>query len=168
MNKEIKQFLSKLSLETPLSEIKKYCTNEEDTIIIMNHLYSIMYLDKDRELREDLQFTFSGERVYKKEKPKLSSLEWNEILDSYKNAKEKKEKESAIKKMMQVLDGKIEIEREKEKVDIESEANLFLKAKELFINTPVSEIKTSLIQKKMNIGYAKAVKVKDFLTKNNG
>jgi DNA segregation ATPase FtsK/SpoIIIE-like protein len=66
-----------------------------------------------------------------------------------------------------VFEGYVEIEREKAKEDTEGQAKLFLKAKKLFKDIPKEQLKISLIQRKMQIGYGKASRIKDYLLGEN-
>ena len=162
MKKETKKFIKNLTLQTPLSEIKEHCKTDNDTLLIMNHLYKLMANEPSTELSDDLKFTFAGEKE-NKEKTKITEQQWKEILDSYHNYKTQEEKLKAFQKIVQVFEGYVEVEREKVQEDPEGQAKLFLKAKELFKDIPKEQLKTSLIQRKMQIGYGKASRIKDYL-----
>ena len=166
MKKETKKFIKNLTLQTPLTEIKEHCKTDKDTLRIMNHLYNLMASEPSAELNEELRFTFAGEKV-SKVKTKISEDEWKEILDNYHNYKNEEEKLKVFQKIVQVFEGYVEIEREKVKEDAEGQAKLFLKAKELFKDIPKEQLKTSLIQRKMQIGYGKASRIKDYLLGEN-
>ena len=166
MTKETRKFIKNLTLQTPLDEIKKHCTNDKDTLLIMNHLYKLMASEQSIELSDDLKFTFAGEKV-SKVKTKITEDEWKEILDNYHNYKNEEEKLKAFQKIVQVFEGYVEVEREKVEEDAEAERRLFLKAKELFKDIPKEQLKTSLIQRKMQIGYGRASRIKDYLLGEN-
>ena len=150
MKKETRKFIKNLTLQTPLTEIKEHCKTDKDTLLIMNHLYKLMASEQGTELNEELKFTFSGEKV-SKVKTKITEDEWKEILDNYHNYKNEEEKLKAFQKIIQVFEGYVEVEREKAKEDTEGQAKLFLKAKELFNDIPKEQLKTSLIQRKLQI-----------------
>ena len=162
MKKETRKFIKNLTLQTPLSEIKEHCKTDNDTLLIMNHLYKLMANEPSTELSDDLKFTFAGEKE-NKEKTKITEQQWKAILDSYHNYKTQEEKLKAFQKIVQVFEGYVEVEREKVQEDPEGQAKLFLKAKELFKNIPKDKLKTSLIQRKMQIGYGMASRIKDYL-----
>jgi DNA segregation ATPase FtsK/SpoIIIE-like protein len=166
MKKETKKFIKNLTLQTPLAEIKEHCKTDKDTLLIMNHIYKLMANEPSAELSDDLKFTFAGEKI-STEKTKITEQQWKEILDSYHNYKSEEEKLKAFQKIVQVFEGYVEIEREKVKEDAEGQAKLFLKAKELFKDVPKEQLKTSLIQRKMQIGYGKASRIKDYLLGEN-
>ena len=169
MKKETKKFIKNLTLQTPLLEIKEYCKTDKDTLRIMNHLYKLMASEQSTELNDDLKFTFAGEKVSKvsKVKTKITEDEWKEILDNYHNYKNEEEKLKAFQKIVQVFEGYVEVERKKVKEDAEAERRLFLKAKELFKDIPKEQLKTSLIQRKLQIGYGRASRIKDYLLGNS-
>lgn len=164
MKKGIKKFIKNLNLQTPLAEIKEHCKTDKDTLLIMNHIYRLIANEPSAELSDDLKFTFAGEKI-STEKTKITEQQWKEILDSYHNYKSEEEKLKAFQKIVQVFEGYVEIEREKE--DAEGQAKLFLKAKELFKDVPKEQLTTSLIQRKMRIGYVKAARIKDYLLGKN-
>ena len=166
MKKEIKKFIKNLTLQTSLSEIKEHCTSDKDTLLIMNQLYKLMANEPHTELSNDLKFTFAGEKV-SKVKTKITEDEWKEILGNYHNYKNEEEKLKAFQKITQVFEGYVEVEREKAKEDTEAETRLFLKAKELFKDIPKEQLKTSLIQRKLQIGYGRASRIKDYLLGEN-
>ena len=166
MKRETKKFIKNLTLQTPLSEIKAHCKTDKETLCIMNHLYKLMASEQSTELSDDLKFTFSGEKV-SKVKTKISEDEWKEILDNYNNYKNEEEKLKAFQKIVQVFEGYVEVEREKVQEDPEGQAKLFLKAKELFKDIPKEQLKTSLIQRKLQIGYGRASRIKDYLLGEN-
>lgn len=166
MKKETKRFIKNLTLQTPLAEIKEHCKTDKDTLLIMNHIYKLMANEPSVELSDDLKFTFAGEKE-NKEKTKITEQQWKAILDNYHNYKTQEEKQKAFQKIVQVFEGYVEVEREKVKEDAEGQAKLFLKAKELFKNVPKEQLKTSLIQRKMQIGYGKATRIKDYLLGEN-
>ena len=166
MKKETKKFIKNLTLQTPLSEIKEHCKTDNDTLLIMNHLYKLMANAPSTELSDDLKFTFAGEKV-SKVKTKISEDEWKEILDNYHIYKNEEEKLKAFQKITQVFEGYVEVERKKAKEDTEAERRLFLKAKELFQDIPKEQLKTSLIQRKLQIGYGRASRIKDYLLGEN-
>ena len=162
MKREARKFIKKLTLQTSLSEIKEHCTSDKDTLCIMNHLYKLMANEPSTELSDDLKFTFACEKV-SKVKTKISEDEWKEILDNYNNYKNEEEKLKAFQKITQVFQGYVEVERKKAEEDTEAETKLFLKAKEMFKDIPKEQLKTSLIQRKMQIGYGMASRIKDYL-----
>jgi DNA segregation ATPase FtsK/SpoIIIE-like protein len=166
MKKGTKKFIKNLTLQTPLTEIKEHCKTDKDTLLIMNHIYKLMANKPSAELSDDLKFTFAGEKE-RTEKTKINEQQWKEILDSYHNYESEEEKLKAFQKIVQVFEGYVEIEREKVKEDAEGQAKLFLKAKELFKDVPKEQLKTSLIQRKMQIGYGKASRIKDYLLGEN-
>ena len=166
MKRETRKFIKNLTLKTPLSEIKEHCKTEKDALIIMNHIYKLMANEPSTELSDDLSFTFAGEKV-SKVKTKITEQQWKAILDNYHNCKNEEEKLKAFQKITQVFEGYVEVEREKVKEDPEGLAKLFLKGKELFKDIPKEQLKTSLIQRKMQIGYGRASRIKDFLTGNS-
>ena len=166
MKRETRKFIKNLTLQTPLSEIKEHCKTDNDTLIIMTHFYKLMASEPSAELNEELRFTFAGEKV-SKVKTKISEQQWKEILDNYHNYKNEEEKEKAFQKIVQVFEGYVEVERKKAKEDTEAERRLFLKAKELFKDIPKEQLKTSLIQRKMQIGYGRASRIKDYLLGEN-
>ena len=166
MNKETKKFIKNLTLRTPLYEIKAHCKTDNDTLLIMTHLYKLMANEPSTELSDDLTFTFAGEKV-SKVKTKITEDEWKAILDNYHNYKTQEEKLKAFQKIVQVFEGYVDVEREKVKEDAEGQAKLFLKAKELFKDVSKEQLKTSLIQRKMQIGYGKASRIKDYLLGEN-
>ena len=166
MKRETRKFFKNLTLQTQLYEIKEYCKTDKDTLFIMNHLYKLMDSEDSTELSDDLKFTFSGEKV-SKVKTKITEDEWKEILDNYHNYKNEEEKLKAFQKIVQVFEGYVEVEREKVKEDAEAERRLFLKAKELFKDIPKEQLKTSLIQRKLQIGYGRASRIKDYLLGNS-
>ena len=166
MKKETKKFIKNLTLQTPLSEIQQYCKTDNDTLLIMNHIYKLMANEPSAELSDDLKFTVAGEKE-STEKTKITKQQWKEILDSYYNCKSEEEKSNAFQKIEQVFEGYVEIEREKVKEDAEEQAKLFLKAKELFKDIPKEQLKTSLIQRKLQIGYGMASRIKDYLLSNS-
>ena len=125
-----------------------------------------MASEQSTELSDDLKFTFAGEKV-SKVKTKISEDEWKEILDNYHNYKNEEEKLKAFQKITQVFEGYVEVEREKVQEDPEGQAKLFLKAKEMFKDIPKEQLKTSLIQRKMQIGYGRASRIKDYLLGEN-
>ena len=59
------------------------------------------------------------------------------------------------------------MKREKVQEDPEEIAKLFLKAKEMFKDIPKEQLKTSLIQRKLQVGYGRALRVKDYLLGEN-
>ena len=162
MKKGIKKFIKNLTLQTPLSEIQQYCKTEKDTLLIMSYLYKLMANEPSTELSDDLKFTFAGEKV-NKEKTKISEQQWKAILDNYHNYKNEEEKLKAFQKITQVFEGYVEVEREKVQEDPEGQAKLFLKAKEMFKDIPKEQLKTSLIQRKLQVGYGRASRIKDYL-----
>ena len=166
MKKETRKFIKNLTLQTPLYEIKAHCKTDKETLCIMNHFYKLMASEQSTELSDDLKFTFSGEKV-SKVKTKISEDEWKEILDNYNNYKNEEEKLKAFQKIVQVFEGYVEVEREKVQEDPEGQAKLFLKAKELFKDIPKEQLKTSLIQRKLQIGYGRASRIKDYLLGEN-
>ena len=166
MKRETRKFIKNLTLQTPLSEIQQYCKTDNDTLLIMNHIYKLMANEPSAELSDDLKFTFAGEKI-STEKTKITEQQWKEILDSYHNYKSQEEKLKAFQKIVQVFEGYVEIEREKVKEDAEGQAKLFLKAKELFKNVPKEQLKTSLIQRKLQVGYGRASRIKDYLLGEN-
>ena len=166
MKKETKKFIKNLTLQTPLSEIKEHCKTEKDSLLIMNHFYKLMGSEPSVELSDDLKFTFAGEKV-STEKTKITEQQWKEILNSCNNYKSQEEKSKAFQKIVQVFEGYVEVEREKVQEDPEEIAKLFLKAKELFKDIPKEQLKTSLIQRKMQIGYGRASRIKDYLLGEN-
>ena len=85
----------------------------------------------------------------------------------FHNYKNEEEKLKAFQKIVQVLEGYVEVEREKVEEDTEAETKLFLKAKELFKDIPKEQLKTSLIQRKLQIGYGRASRIKDYLLGKN-
>ena len=119
------------------------------------------------EQNKDLRYTFACEKINTEEidteKIKITEQQWKEILDSYHNYKTEEEKLKAFQKIVQVLEGYVQVQREKIKEDPDVERKLFLKAKVLFKDIPKEQLKTSLIQRKMQIGYGKAVRIRDFL-----
>ena len=161
MDKEMKKFLESLTLQTPLSEIKKHCTGEEQTKLIMNHLYKLMSREPSGELSEDLKFTFAGEKAQKPQKKKITASEWRAIMSAYYNEKDEVEKRKAFEKIVQLFEGNVEVEKEKK--PSEGQIKLFLETKRIFSSTPKKEITTALIQKRMKIGYSTASRVKDYL-----
>ena len=162
MRRETKKFIKNLTLQTPLAEIKEHCKTDKDTLLIMNHIYKLMANEPSTELSDDLKFTFAGEKV-NKEKTKISEQQWKAILDNYHNYKDEEEKLKAFQKITQVFEGYVEVEREKVQEDHEGQANLFLKAKEIFKDIPKEQLKTSLIQRKLQVGYGRASRIKDYL-----
>ena len=118
------------------------------------------------ELSDDLKFTFAGEKI-STEKTKITEQQWKAILDNYHNYKNEEEKSKAFQKITQVFEGYVEVEREKAEEDTEAERRLFLKAKELFKDIPKEQLKTSLIQRKLQIGYGRASRIKDYLLGEN-
>ena len=166
MRRGTKKFIKNLTLQTPLVEIKEHCKTDKDTLLIMNHIYKLMANKPSAESSDDLKITFVGEKE-RTEKTKITEQQWKEILDSYHNYKSEEEKLKAFQKIVQVFEGYVEIEREKIKEDAEGQAKLFLKAKALFKDVPKEQLKTSLIQRKMKIGYGKASRIKDYLLGEN-
>ena len=118
------------------------------------------------ELSDDLKFTFAGEKE-NKEKTKITEQQWKAILDNYHNYKTQEEKLKSFQKIVQVFEGYVEVEREKTQEDTEAERRLFLKAKELFKDIPKEQLKTSLIQRKLQVGYGRASRIKDYLLGEN-
>ena len=166
MKKETKKFIKNLTLQTPFTEIKEHCKTDNDTLLIMTHLYKLMANEPSTELSDDLKFTFAGEKV-NKEKTKITEQQWKAILDTYHNCKTQEEKLKAYQKIVQVFEGYVEVEREKIQEDPEALAKLFLKAKDMFKDIPKEQLKTSLIQRKMQIGYGRASRIKDYLLGEN-
>ena len=166
MKKETKKFIKNLTLQTPLSEIKEHCKTDKDTLCIMSHLYKLMEKEPNTELSDDLKFTFAGEKE-NKEKTKITEQQWKTILDNYHNYKNEEEKLKAFQKIVQVFEGYVEVKREKVQEDPEEIAKLFLKAKEMFKDIPKEQLKTSLIQRKLQVGYGRASRVKDYLLGEN-
>ena len=166
MKKGTKKFIKNLTLQTPLSEIKEHCKTDNDTLIIMTHLYKLMANEPSTELSDDLKFTFAGEKI-STEKTKITEDEWKEIWDNYYNYKTQEEKRKAFQKIVQVFEGYVEVEREKVQEDPEEIEKLFLKAKELFKDIPKEKLKNSLIQRKLQVGYGRAARIKDYLLGEN-
>ena len=166
MKRETKKFIKNLTMQTSLNEIKEHCKTEEDTKLIMDRIYKLMVNEPGTELSDDLKFTFAGEKV-SKVKTKITEDEWIEILDSYHNYKSQEEKLKAFQKITQVFEGYVEVERKKAKEDAEVETKLFLKAKEMFKDTPKEQLKTSLIQRKLQVGYGRASRITDYLLGEN-
>ena len=166
MKRETKKFIKNLTMQTSLNEIKEHCKTEEDTKLIMDRIYKLMVNEPGTELSDDLKFTFAGEKV-SKVKTKITEDEWIEILDSYHNYKSQEEKLKAFQKITQVFEGYVEVEREKAEEDTEAERRLFLKAKELFQDIPKEQLKTSLIQRKLQVGYGRASRITDYLLGEN-
>ena len=166
MKKETKKFIKNLTLQTPFTEIKEHCKTDNDTLLIMTHLYKLMANEPSTEWSDDLKFTFAGEKV-NKDKTKITEQQWKAILDTYHNCKTQEEKLKAYQKIVQVFEGYVEVEREKIQEDPEALAKLFLKAKDMFKDIPKEQLKTSLIQRKMQIGYGRASRIKDYLLGEN-
>ena len=167
MKSETRKFIKNLTLKTPLSEVREHCKTDKDSLLIMNHLYKLMAKEPSVELNKDLRYTFACEKINTEEidteKIKITEQQWKEILDSYHNYKTEEEKLKAFQKIVQVIEGYVQVQREKIKEDPDVERKLFLKAKVLFKDIPKEQLKTSLIQRKMQIGYGKAVRIRDFL-----
>jgi DNA segregation ATPase FtsK/SpoIIIE-like protein len=160
MKKETKDFIKNLTLQTPLLEIKEYCKTEEDTLLIMSHLYKLMANEPNSELSEGLKFTFAGEKVQPSQTTYITIEKWQEILDSYYHAKDEIEKLKAFQKIVQVIECGVKVIGGVEKILTEQEKK---QAKEMFKDIPKEQLKISLIQRKMQIGYGKAARIKDFL-----
>lgn len=160
MKNEFEKFLESLTLQTPISEVKEYCTGEEKTLIVMNKIYNLVSSQPCGELSENLQFTFAGEKVQKDQTSYINIEDWKKILDGYHSAKDEKAKLKAFQKIIQVVEGDFKIIGGIETLLTEQEKQL---AKVLFSNVPKEQLKTSLIQRKMKVGYGKASKIKDFL-----
>ena len=166
MKRQTKKFIKNLTLKTSLVEVKEHCKTEKDSSVIMTKLYNLMATKPRIELSDDLKFTFAGEQV-KKGKNKISEDEWKATIESFCQPKDEEEKSKAFQKILQVFEGYVEVEREKTQEDTEAERRLFLKAKELFKDVPKEQIKTSLIQRKLQIGYGRASRIKDYLLGEN-
>ncbi len=164
MNKNAKKFLRKLTLNTPIAEIKKFCTNEEDTNAIMKRLYDLMNKDVSSvDLTEDLKINFAGEKIPSSPKEIITDKTWQEILKGYYQPQNEAQKSQSLKKILQVLEGIVAIEKPDEEVEI----SLLIKAQALFSDVPKDKLKTSFIQKTLKIGYGKACKIKDYLLNKN-
>ena len=150
-----------------MSEIEKDSLNTEEAAEeIVEETTEAKEPKKDT--YEDNGVVYKAPRILEnKEKTKITEQQWKAILDSYHNYKSEEEKLKAFQKIVQVFEGYVEIEREKVKEDAEGQAKLFLKAKELFKDIPKEQLKTSLIQRKMQIVYGKASRIKDYLLGEN-
>ena len=67
MKKETKKFIKNLTLQTPLSEIKEHCKTDNDTLLIMSHLYKFMASEPSTELSEDLFVYLQKRTIYHKQ-----------------------------------------------------------------------------------------------------
>lgn len=160
MKRQTKKFLKELSLSTPLEQVKEHCKTEEDTAIIMNNIYKLMSSQPQTSLSEDLKFTFAGEKVQKDQTLYISIDKWEQTLEEYYHAKDKEQKLKAMQKIIQVFECGVKVVGDFENLLTEEDRK---EAKKIFNGIAKDKLKTSLIQRKMGIGYGKAVKIKEYL-----
>ena len=158
MDKTTKEFLKTLTLQTSLQEIKNHCITEEDTNAIMSSIYNLMSTENGGTLSDELKFTFSGKKVEKEGKEKkIESLQ--KLLNDYYSATDEQQKNIILAQMSRIFN----IDKSKHEHKIVLTDNEKAKAKQLFGDLPKDQLKTSLIQRKMLVGFAKAITLKEYL-----